>query len=71
MKNPSNMAEFEAAHGAEVAQLRSADHDPSVAFMIEIMQEGRAMWIEKQWAEIERERLRRRPLWKKLLRITG
>ena len=69
MKKLSNMAEFEAAHGAEVAQLRSAD--PATAWMVEIMQEGRAVWIEKQWGEIERERLRRRPLWKKLLRITS
>jgi hypothetical protein len=65
------MVEFEAAHGAEVAQLRSADYDPRLSFMTEIMQEGRAMWIEKQWEQVERERLRRRPLWKKLLRITG
>jgi hypothetical protein len=65
------MAEFEDVHGPEVAQLRSADYDPRLSFMIEIMQEGRAMWIEKQWAEIERDRLRRRPLWKKLLWITS
>jgi hypothetical protein len=69
MKKPTNMAEFEAVHGAEVAQLRSAD--PATAWMVEVMQNGRAMWIEKQWAEIERERLRRRPLWKKLLRMPG